>query len=150
MPVLAMILLGTITAGFALNQKQQITHATREGARYAASISPTQTFTSGTWAENVRDMVVERSAGDLTASQVCVSLVSGNPGVVVAPVNQHSTAPGSAPCIANQAYPQYNGALDAGVRVQVTAARPVKIEYMLGEMTRTIAVNATARSETGT
>src|SRR5688572_19339077 len=70
-PILAMLLVGTITGGFALNQKQQVTHATREGARYAASISPTQSFSNGTWAENVRDLVIERSVGDLTAAQVC-------------------------------------------------------------------------------
>lgn len=144
MPVLAMMLLGTVTAGFALNQKQQVTHATREGARYAATVAPGQTFSSGTWAENVRTLVVERSAGDLIAGQVCVSLVSGSPGVVVPPVAQHSTS--GAPCIANQSYPTTS--FDSGVRIQVTGTRQVKIEFMLGNMTRSLTAKATAKSET--
>jgi hypothetical protein len=39
LPILAMLLLGTITGGFALNQKQQMNHAVREGARYAATVA---------------------------------------------------------------------------------------------------------------
>jgi Flp pilus assembly protein TadG len=143
MPVLAMLLLGTLTAGFALNQKQQVTHATREGARYAATVAPTQTFSSGTWAENVRTLVVERSAGDLITDQVCVSLVSGSPGVVVPPVSDHSTS--GAPCIANQSYPTTS--FDTGVRIQVTGTREVKIEFMVSNITRTLSAKATAKSE---
>ena len=144
-PLLAMIMLGTITAGFALNQKQQVTHAVREGARYAATIAPTQTFASGTWAENVRDLVVERSVGDLAASTVCVSLVQGSPATVVAPAAAHSTASGNQPCIVGQTYPVT--ANDGGLRVQVTGTKPATIDYVLGRMNVTISTAATAKSE---
>jgi len=142
-PILVMLMLGTITGGMALNRKQQVTHATREGARYAATVPSNQTFTSGTWAENVRNLVVERSDGDLTTSGVCVSLVSGSPGVVVPSASNHSTT--GAPCIANQTYPVT--ANDNGMRVQVTATRPVTIELGLSSISTTINAKATAKAE---
>ena len=145
LPVLAAVMLGTITGGFALNQKQQITHATREGARYAATIVPDQTFSSGTWAENVRDLVVERSAGDLTTADVCVSLVSGDPGTVVLPIASHSTMSDHSACIPSQSYPVNIN--DTGLRVQVTASRDAKVEFILGNITAHIRAKATAKSE---
>jgi Flp pilus assembly protein TadG len=142
-PILAMLMLGTITGGFALNKKQQVTHAAREGARYAATVPSNQTFMSGTWAENVRDLIVERSDGDLSSSQVCVSLVQGSPATVVAVAANHSTT--GQPCIAGQTYPVT--ASDVGLRVQVTATRPVTIELGLGSVQATINAKATAKAE---
>ncbi len=75
LPLLVALLLGITTAGLAFNQKLDMTHATREGARYGATIPPSQSWTSGTWASNVRDLVVARSGGDLVAGEVCVALV---------------------------------------------------------------------------
>lgn len=145
-PVLTVLLLGSLTGGLVLNQKQQITHASREGARYASSIAADQAFVSGTWAENVRDLVVERSSGELDATAVCVSLVNGNPASVVAPAAAHSTNPGGTPCIPGQAYPVT--ANDDGLRVQVTGQRPASIELgPLGDISVTLQASATAKSE---
>lgn len=145
LPILAALMLGTITGGFALNQKQQVTHATREGARYAASIAPNQAFVSGTWAENVRDLVVERSAGDLANSGVCVSLVQGSPAVVVLPAASHSTAAGNLPCISGETYPVT--ANDTGLRVQVTGSKAYAIEFLIGRSAGVMKTQATAKSE---
>ena len=151
LPVFAMLLLGLITGGIALNDKQQITHATREGARYAATVPAGQPFTSGTWATNVRDVIVARSDGALTAGDVCVSLVEGNnPTTAVTEGTSgptyHSTAPSGAACITGQSYPVVAG--DSGRRAQVTATRNVTIELgLFGELTPTVDVEATARSE---
>ena len=151
LPVFAMLLLGLITGGIALNDKQQITHATREGARYAATVPAGQDFTSGTWASNVRDVIVARSEGALTASDVCVSLVEGNnPTTAVTEgtygPTYHSTAASGAACITGQTYPVVSG--DSGRRAQVTATRDVTIELgLFGTLTPTVDVKATARSE---
>lgn len=146
LPLLVVLLLGTITGGLALNEKQQITHATREGARYAASISATQQFVTGTWAENVRTMVVERSNGSLDTSAVCVSVVQGSPAVVVAPAAAHSTAPAGQPCISGQTYPVT--ATDAGVRVQVTSTKQARIDLgPVPGVPLTLQQDATARLE---
>jgi Flp pilus assembly protein TadG len=143
-PVLALVLFGMITGGLAINQKQQMTYATREGARFASTVPAKQTFTTGTWASNIRDLIVERSEGALTAADVCVSLVEGSPGLVVSPASSYSTS-GQA-CITNQTFPIATS--DPGRRVQVTAKRSTKIEFVLGAKTAQLTTAATARSET--
>lgn len=146
LPVFAMLLFGMITGGLALNDKQQMTHATREGARYAATVPAGQAFANGdTWANNVRDLIVERSVETLAATDICVSLVEGSPGVVVANSTDYSTN-GTSPCIAAQPYPVTTN--DTGRRVQVTASRPGEIDLVLfGSYSFVMDVDATAKSE---
>jgi Flp pilus assembly protein TadG len=144
LPLFALLLFGMITVGLALNERQQITHATREGARYASTVAASQEFTSGTWATNVRDLIVERSVGTLGEAEVCVSLVEGSPGTVVEPTADHSTT--GTPCIADQTHPVTTN--DDGRRVQVTASHPATIDLVLfGEFVVTMDAEATARSE---
>lgn len=156
LPVFLMLLFGMITAGLALNEKQQMTYATREGARYAATIAPTQSFTTGTWASNVRDLIVERSVNTLESADVCVSLVEGDPGTVVSEDGDgdgdvdvddaayYSTTGGV--CIPDQPYPTADN--DTGLRVQVTATKPAEIDLVLfGVYELTLEAAATARSE---
>ena len=148
-PILIMILLGMFTGGLAANSRLSMSHATREGARYASSISSSQTFVSGTWASNVRDMIVDRSNGDLTADQVCVSLVSGSGAtlVVKSPSSTYSTT--GSPCVASQTYPTTSG--DIGLRVQVTASRPAQIQLgLFGTLNVTLSEQATSKSESTT
>jgi Flp pilus assembly protein TadG len=147
LPVLVLLITGMITAGMAYNQKLQLTHATREGARFAATVSPTQAFSNGdTWANNVRDLVVDRAAGDLVNSQVCVSLVEGSPAVVHQGSATYSTAGAGTPCIPGQGYPL--AGTDEGLRVQVTATRPGSINLaVLPSVNFTISTKATAKSE---
>jgi Flp pilus assembly protein TadG len=146
-PVLFMLLFGMITVGLALNDKQQMTHATREGARYAATVPAAQTFTSGTWATNVRDIIVARSAGTLTESDVCVSLVEGSPPTVIAPVADFSTS--GSPCIPAQTFPTTSA--DPGRRVQVTAAKTRTIDLVLfGSFDVDLNSDATVRAESST
>ena len=150
LPLLVMLLLGMFSGGLAYNQKMDMTHATREGARYAATVAPTQTMSCGTgcWATSVRDLVVERSFGDLTTAQVCVSLVFGTGGgTTVYPGSGYSTS--GSPCIPNQTYPTTSS--DTGVRVQVVASRPASIELgLFGRLDITLRSEATAKSESAT
>ncbi|MCO8126336.1 pilus assembly protein [Acidimicrobiia bacterium EGI L10123] len=148
LPVFAMLLFGGITAGLALNEKQQMTHATREGARYAAAVAPDQEFAGRTWAEAVRELIVERSTGSLVEGDVCVSLVIGSEGglEVVSPDTEYSTDDDNDPCIQGQEY--IVTAVDEGLRVQVTARKPAKIDLVLfGSYEVTLESEATARSE---
>lgn len=144
-----MVLFGTITGGFALNEKQQITHATREGVRYAATVPWDQTFPSGTWASNVRDLVVERSAGTLTSADVCVSLVQDSPGTVFTspsgPATYYSTT-GQA-CIGSQTFPV--SGTDRGRRVQIRVERAVTVSWVLGTSDVVMTSSATSRTEDG-
>jgi len=144
LPLLMMLILGMFSGGLAYNQKQEMTHAVREGARYAATVPLSTTFTNGgTWQDNIRDLIVERSNGDLTGAQVCVSLVNGSGGSLTV---LRTTAAGGAACIPGQAYPI--SGTDDGRRVQVTATRPALIELgLFGKFTVTLSTDATAKSE---
>jgi Flp pilus assembly protein TadG len=147
LPILMVLLLGIITGGIAIHQHQRVGHATREGARYAARVHPEQTFSSGTWASNVRDIVVARAGGDLTGTgtTVCVSLVQGSAGSSTQPlITVHSTQSG--PCIPTETFPVTPAS--SGLRVQVTASRPGEI--LLGPFPAagfTISARATVLSE---
>lgn len=146
-PVLVLLVLGIFTGGLAYNQKLQLTHSVREGARYGARVPKTQTFASGTWATNVRDLIIERAAGDLTGPgvTVCVSLVQGSPATVVAPAASFTTN-GTAPCAAGETYP--TTATDNGRRVQVRVSRPGTIELgVFPPVNFTITAAATAGAE---
>src|SRR5688572_1412831 len=87
-PLFFMITFGMISGAIAFNQKNQMTHAAREGARYGATLNPEdwETDQSG-WADNIIAVTRDRSFGDLGDSVdgagVCVALVDGNPGAVV-------------------------------------------------------------------
>jgi Flp pilus assembly protein TadG len=155
LPLFMMLILGMFTGGIAYNQKLSLTHAAREGARYGATVPASQTFTSGTWAENVRTLIVDRGTGELapaTGATVCVSLVEGsaNTGnlVVVStatrPQSDFSTN-GSLPCRPSETYSVT--ATDKGRRVQVVVTRPAKLEALLFSRSILLTSNATARSE---
>lgn len=159
LPVFMMLLFGMITVGIALNDKQQMTHATREGARYAATVPAAQSFdlngngtpdeAGETWAEVVRSVVRERSVDTLGDADICVSLVQGSPAAVVDGDAKYTTNVVSGtptPCIVGQTYPVT--ATDNGRRVQVTATRDAEIDLVLfGSYPVTMDVEATAKSE---
>lgn len=162
LPLLMILLLGTISGAQAYDKRLQLTHAVREGARYAATVPADQVFLGGgTWASNVQQLIVDRSTGDLTLGQVCVALVEGSGGTlsVVAtpnPATSYSTgraaAPGVSaiaagqPCIPGETYPLT--ASDNGRRVQVTAHNPESIELLFDDIFVMLKGQATAKSET--
>ncbi|MGH9003083.1 MAG: TadE/TadG family type IV pilus assembly protein, partial [Acidimicrobiia bacterium] len=79
MPVLASLLLGTVTGGAAYYQKITMTDAVREGSRFGATLSDSSDF-----ATSVRDRTVQLSTGELANGQVCIQLVrAGSPATVV-------------------------------------------------------------------
>ena len=139
MPVLVALLLGTVTTGLALNDDLQLTHATREGARYGASVPEDEVFSSGTWAENVRTLVLERFGSGLSANDVCVSLVLGTPGTPLS--SSHTTKIDGTACYDDSA----GGMTD--LRVQVTATTPATIDAALYTYDMTLSSEATAKHE---
>ena len=148
LPVFMALVLGMFSGGVIYNQKMDVTHATREGARYGAAVSKDQTWATGTWASNVRDLVVERSGGDLTngtgttagvsTDGVCVALVTGSPATVVTPSASYSTS-------GSTCFTDTSG--DPSTRVQVSARRAGKLEVLFFSRTMTLTANATARYE---
>jgi Flp pilus assembly protein TadG len=144
-PLLTALLVGMVTAGLAYNQKLSLTQATREAARYGSTIPSSQAFSSGTWATNVRTMLIARAAGELgvPGATVCVALVQGSPAAVVSPAANYSTS--GAPCDATETYPVT--ADDIGRRVQVSVTRPAEIETGFVQWDLTLTSASTAKSE---
>lgn len=136
LPIFMCLVLGMITGGVLYNRQLQITHAVREGARYGATVPTDETFSSGTWATNVRDVVVNRSDGQLTSSQVCVALVAGT---TATPVTSAHTTNGGNRCFGDTS-------TDAE-RVQVSASRPGELQAFFFTRTVTLSARSTAAHE---
>ena len=150
LPVFLMLLFGMITAGLALNEKQQMTHATREGARYAATVPAGQAFAAPItdWADAVETVLRERSIDSLGAAEdVCVSLVEGSFGSVPFPLTViHTNRGDGQACLPEQTYPATTN--DSGRRVQVWATKDAQIDLVLfGTIDLDLYSEATARSE---
>jgi Flp pilus assembly protein TadG len=150
LPVLMMLLVGIVSAGSTYNQQISLTQAVREGARYGAVVSPDQTFTSGTWAENVREMVRTRSAGELSSTKgtVCVSLVSGATATTYSgthPASYYSTNSDGSPCDSTDTYSTTTN--DDGTRIQVSVSLPGKLDGGVFAITLNLHSSAVAQSE---
>lgn len=139
MPLLVVLLLGTVTSGLALNDDMQLTHSSREGARYGATIPDAQTFASGTWAENVRDLAINRFGPGLNPGDVCVALVGASPPVPLS--GGHTTKSDGTACYDDSA----SGIVDA--RVQVTATTNAVIDTGLYTFDVVLDSQATAKHE---
>ena len=131
LPLLAMLVFGMLTGGMVMNRKLSLTHATREAARYGATVPIDQLGTPDAWAEHVRDVAVERSGGVLEAAQICVSLMDGT--------TVEASTTGAA-CIA--------GDINTGHRVQVTATlADQQINAIMVRVPITVESDATAKYE---
>jgi len=146
LPLFMMLVLGTFSGAVAYNQKLDLAHAAREGARYGATLPENQaTFTSPAtnWATAVQQVVVERASGDLTASQVCVALVNGSP-----PAATDASHMVGAPAGQSNCYDDGSG--DSGKRVQVSLTRPGSLEALFFTMNLNLSARAVAKFEPAT
>ena len=139
LPLFVSLLLGLVSSGIVLNEKMQLTHASREGARHGATVPAAQTFSSGTWATNVRDVVVGRSAGELADADVCVALVTGLPATPID--SDHTTRADGLACYNDSA----SGITEA--RVQVMSVKPATIEAVFVNHDVTLRATATSKLE---
>lgn len=139
-PLLAVLLFGTISGGLVLNRRLEVSHASREAARYGATVipeqcTPTSVCAGRTWAQHVRHVAVRRADGAVTEAQVCVALVEG-PGSAPKPLSlAHTTRSTLAPCYVDDS-------ADIGRRVQVLITYSDKIDAVLFR----VPINATSRS----
>ncbi|MDQ1568119.1 MAG: hypothetical protein QOF96_2999 [Actinomycetota bacterium] len=146
LPLVLMLTFGMVTSAMAYNHKMDLTHAAREGARYGATLprdqcigSPNPCGTS-TWAQVVRSVVVQRSLGDVASVDVCVALVTGNPGATTSGFFVGSTRSD------NLCFDDGNG--DSGDRVQIAVKRTTdKINGILFNFPVTLTSQATAKFE---
>ena len=85
LPIFMMLVLGMFSGGIAYNRKQEMTHASREGARFGATVlvNPSSSTSGSVWAAGVADVVSDESNGEIQTSDVCVALVQGTNGSTV-------------------------------------------------------------------
>jgi Flp pilus assembly protein TadG len=136
-PILISLLLGMVTSALALNDDMQVTHAAREGARYAATVPVDEVFSSGTWADNMQAHTIERY-GEVSGATVCVALVTGSPATVLS--SDFTTNGDGSPC-----YDDGTSTEDA--RVQVTITTSATIETGFASYDVDITSEATAKHE---
>lgn len=140
LPVLSMLLIGMLTGGLVMNRRMAISQASREGARYGATVpsdqcTPTSACGGRTWAQQVQSVAVSRAGGAVDASTVCVALVEG-PGSAPVPLSaDHTTNSTLTPCYVDNS-------ADTGQRVQVVIRFTDKIQAVVTN----IPVNVTAKS----
>jgi Flp pilus assembly protein TadG len=144
-PLLASLIFAGVTAAMGYNTQLSVSHAAREGARYAATLpgaqcTPTTSCSGLNWAQLVQRVVVQRSGGTLTTAQVCVSLVTGNYPAVVSGTGYTTNADGT-PCLTDSS-------ADSGRRVQVRVVRPGdSIDGIFFRVPITQRANSTVRFE---
>jgi Flp pilus assembly protein TadG len=139
LPLFAMLVVGLFSSAMLYDSRMQLTHAAREGARYGATVPADQTFTLGSWAENVEVLVRQRGGGSLAGADVCVALVVG---VDATPVSaNHTTDAGGARCFDDSA----SG--DIEHRVQVSVTKTMTLEAVAFEREVTMVSTATSRHE---
>ena len=143
LPVFMTLILGMFSGGLAYNRQIALRNAAREGARWGATLREG----AASWPSTVRDVVVERSEGELTAANVCVALVDQDLGD---PVGSIADAPathiiGTSAEIA-QGY-CYADSQDTGARVQVTVRSTANIEALVFSYNVNLTARASAKHE---
>lgn len=144
-PLLAMLLFGMLSGGMVMNRRLEVSQASREGARYGATVSfdqctPVIACAGRTWAEQVRSVAVSRSDGAVTAADVCVALVEG-PGTAPVPLSAaHTTNATVTPCYVDQS-------ADVGRRVQVVITFTDTIEAIITRIPVSVTARSVARLE---
>jgi hypothetical protein len=154
LPLVMMLILGMVSAGIAFNHQLALTHAAREGGRFAATL-PVTNFGSGAtamnaWLDEVAARVVEDATGSLDPGTpglvVCVAYVHPK-GIVPAPLTtarrESGGGPGynSVPCFENDGRPPEER------RVQVVVARDTEFNVLVFSSTLTIDAGAVNRFE---
>lgn len=147
LPILIMLLVGTVSAGIAYNHQLALTHAAREGGRYGATL-PVDSMSG--WLDIVIDQTVQDATGALDdgvpGRYVCVAYV--HPAGMSANdmtarrelMADSSTADASAPCYSD-------GRPDSERRVQVVVERNNEFSVVFFSTTLTLDANAVNKFE---
>lgn len=128
LPVIVMLLLGSVSGGLALNTMIAASDAVREGARFGATTLP-----SSSWAQDVVDRTIALSATELSAGEVCARLEKGGVVILANSCGFSASAP-SAPA-------------GAGCVVKVWAQKPFTIDGGVVSYPGTINRGSVARYE---
>lgn len=141
LPILIVLLIGTVTTGLSYSRAIGVTNAVREGSRFGA----TGDSGSSTWAADVIARTRDTQFDDSTPYQtsICVQLFKQGTGAV-----KSSCSPGSAPTPTATDYPAVPAGLAAGACVvRVVAARRYEIDAVFHSWDRVLTKGSVARYE---
>ncbi len=151
LPLLIMLLVGMVSAGIAYNSQLALTHAAREGGRYAATLPVTNFVSMEAWLNEVLDQVVDDATGTLAPGvpgrYVCVAYVYPDG---LAPEDRTTrlvlgaAGPELEPCIAD---PPGDGRPSTERRVQVVVRRNTDFDVVFFSSTITLDAEAINRFE---
>ena len=160
LPLIVMLILGMVSAGIAFNNQLALTHAAREGGRFAATLPVTNFVDPLTglvdinlWLDAVAIAVINDSTGSLGPGVpghfVCVAYVHPD-GIVPADQTTNRIESGGAPIYAaDQCFPGplFDGRPDEERRVRVVVARDADFNALVFSSTLTLDSEAVNRFE---
>jgi Flp pilus assembly protein TadG len=145
LPLFMMVLLGMFTGGIAYNRKLAVTQATREGARYGATLPLAAEATVDLWLSRVANVVVASADGELQSTtpgmQVCVSYVPGSGTPRRVQITGSTTTYSDATC--------FTDSRGSEARVQVVGSRTSKFEALVWSQDVALTSHAVSRFEGG-
>ncbi len=144
LPVFMMLLLGMLTGGLAYNRKLSVAQATREGARYGATLPITAAVPVDTWLTRVAGVTIASSDDELAANKpgqtVCVAHVASSGTARRRQQTGAAVIFDNNPCIANDGR-------SGEARVQVVAGRSSTLEALVFSRNLDLTSRAVARFE---
>lgn len=155
LPILVMLVVGLVSAGIAYNSQLALTHAAREGGRYAATLPVTNFPNMGDWLSEVITQTVDDATGTLDPAvpgrYVCVAYVHPDGAV---PSDQTArrildgTVLGSTE-VGQQCIAGGDGRPSSERRVQVVVARDTNFNAIVFSSTINLDSEAVNRFEAG-
>jgi len=149
LPLIVMLILGMVSAGIAFNNQLALTHAAREGGRFAATLPVTNFANMNAWLDAVAIGVVNDSTGSLGPGVpghfVCVAFVHPV-GIAPTDVTSNRIESGGLP-IYDAADCFADGLLGSERRVQIAVARDADFNALVFSSTLTLDAKAASRFE---
>jgi hypothetical protein len=111
---------GMVWTALAYSDHLSVTNAVREGARYGSAID----YSSGSWADSVRDRVKQvyyNAGGTLTNNEICVQLVQPDGTILTSTIGADCGDPPDAP----------SDMTEGSCAVMVWVTKPRKIELVV-------------------
>ena len=149
LPLIVMLIVGMVSAGIAYNHQLSLTHAAREGGRYAATLPTTNFGNINLWLDDVAGHVVVDATGTLDAGTaglyICVAHVDPAPaGTTQRRVNNG----GAVSYDGNPCFADFAGGSPADLRrVQVEVRRDADFNALVYSTTITLDAEAVNRFE---
>jgi Flp pilus assembly protein TadG len=156
LPVLASLLVGIFSGGAAFNQKLALASGVREGSRYGATLPVSSascvggTGTLACWLTNVADVAIASSERELdptvTGHQLCVAYVYPS-GTIASDRTTKLVRTASGDSVSTGGTCFDDGRSASERRVQVSASRPGRIDFVFGSMSPTLRADSATRFE---